>query len=85
MTDSVFSMDGDIADLSRLYSLSIKYKTYLYIDDAHGFGVYGSKGLGLLESQMMFDMDKSKIIHLTTFGKSAGLTGSYDLWVKKNY
>lgn len=83
VTDSVFSMDGDIADLSRLYSLSIKYKTYLYIDDAHGFGVYGSKGLGLLESQMMVDMDKSNIIHLTTFGKSAGLTGAMICGSKK--
>jgi 8-amino-7-oxononanoate synthase len=83
VTDSVFSMDGDIADLSRLYSLSIKYKTYLYIDDAHGFGVYGSKGLGLLESQMMVDMDKSNIIHLTTFGKSAGLTGAVICGSKK--
>ena len=76
VTDSIFSMDGDIADLSRLYSLSKKYKTYLYIDDAHGFGIYGSKGLGLLESQMPADIDKSNIIHLTTFGKSAGLSGA---------
>ena len=83
VTDSVFSMDGDIADLSRLYSLSIKYRTFLYIDDAHGFGVYGSKGLGLLESQMAIDIDKSNIIHLTTFGKSAGLSGAIICGSKK--
>ena len=83
VTDSVFSMDGDIADLSRLYSLSIKYKTFLYIDDAHGFGVYGSKGLGLLESQMEVDIDRSNIIHLTTFGKSAGLSGAMICGSKK--
>ena len=83
VTDSVFSMDGDIADLSTLYSLSIKYKTFLYIDDAHGFGVYGSKGLGLLESQMEVDIDRSNIIHLTTFGKSAGLSGAMICGSKK--
>jgi len=83
VTDSLFSMDGDIADLSRLYSLSIKYKTFLYIDDAHGFGVYGSKGLGLLESQMGFYIEKRNIIHLTTFGKSAGLSGAMICGSKK--
>jgi 8-amino-7-oxononanoate synthase len=83
VTDSLFSMDGDIADLSRLYSLSIKYKTFLYIDDAHGFGVYGSRGLGLLESQMGVDIEKRNIIHLTTFGKSAGLSGAMICGSKK--
>lgn len=83
VTDSVFSMDGDIANLSRLYSLSKKYKAYLYIDDAHGFGVYGSKGLGLLESQALSGKDKSNIIHLTTFGKSAGLSGAILCGTKK--
>jgi 8-amino-7-oxononanoate synthase len=76
VTDSVFSMDGDCADISSLIDLSNKYKTLLFIDDAHGFGVYGKNGLGLLEHQDLLKKNKKNLIHLTTFGKSAGITGA---------
>ena len=71
VTDSVFSMDGDCALLKDLIALSSQYNAYLFIDDAHGFGVYGKHGLGLMEEQNCLNFNKSRIIHLTTFGKAA--------------
>lgn len=76
VTDTVFSMDGDKADLNKLINLSRKYKSYLYIDDAHGFGVYGETGLGLLDEQCGTKIKKDNIINLTTFGKAGGLSGA---------
>ncbi len=43
VTDGVFSMDGDLADIPKLVQLAQKYDAYLYIDDAHGYGVLGKK------------------------------------------
>ncbi|MGA1714221.1 MAG: aminotransferase class I/II-fold pyridoxal phosphate-dependent enzyme [Methylophilaceae bacterium] len=76
VTDSVFSMDGDCALLKDLIALSSQYNAYLFIDDAHGFGVYGDHGLGLMEEQNCLNFNKSRIIHLTTFGKAAGISGA---------
>ena len=76
VTDSVFSMDGDCASLNDLMVLSDQYNAYLFIDDAHGFGVYGKHGLGLMEEQNCGNLNKSRIIHLTTFGKAAGVSGA---------
>lgn len=49
MTDSVFSMRGDIADVKILSDLAAKYQADLMIDDAHGIGVLGQKGRGIVE------------------------------------
>ena len=49
ITDAVFSMDGDLINLPALISLCEKYDAYLYIDDAHGYGVLGENGQGILE------------------------------------
>lgn len=48
ITDAVFSMDGDIAPLPELLALCEKYDAWLYVDDAHGFGVLGGQGRGVL-------------------------------------
>ena len=46
ITDGVFSMDGDLANLKEIVRLAKKYKAYTYVDDAHGSGVLGKNGRG---------------------------------------
>lgn len=73
VTESLFSMDGDLAPLTELIDLAQKYGAKLYVDDAHSFGVYGRSGLGLTTD--LFDID----IVIGTFGKAAGSFGAYVL------
>jgi len=58
VTDAVFSMDGDLANIPDLLQLCEIYDAYLYIDDAHGFGVLGKNGKGIL--QYFYDQEKLK-------------------------
>jgi len=74
ITDSVFSMDGDIAPLDKIYELCKKYNALLYIDDAHGTGVLG-KGKGAL-SHFRLKPD-SWIIQMGTFSKALGSYGAF--------
>ena len=80
VTDAVFSMDGDIADSPHLIYLCEAYDAYLYIDDAHGFGVLGEEGKGVL--QHFIDLQKIKtphsprLIYMATLGKAAGIHGA---------
>ena len=77
--DAVFSMDGDIAPLAEYLALCEKYDAYLYIDDAHGFGVLGEHGKGSLSHlQKTKNMPKSpRIIMMATLGKAAGVAGAF--------
>ena len=74
VTDTVFSMDGDIAPLREIIRLCRTYNAYLYIDDAHATGVMG-KGKGSLAH---FDIDPEPwIIQMGTFSKALGSFGAF--------
>jgi len=72
-TDAVFSMDGDLAPLPQLLELAKRYECWLYVDDAHGFGVLG-QGKGSLAH---FGLDDEQIIYMGTLGKAAGVMGAF--------
>lgn len=72
--DAVFSMDGDIAPLVEYLALCEKYDAYLYIDDAHGFGVLGEHGKGSLSH---LKLKSPRIIMMATLGKAAGVAGAF--------
>jgi len=72
--DAVFSMDGDIAPIPEYLALCEKYDAYLYLDDAHGFGVLGEHGKGSLSH---FKVKSPRIIMMATLGKAAGVAGAF--------
>jgi 8-amino-7-oxononanoate synthase len=75
-TDAVFSMDGDLAPVPELLALAEQYDAWLYVDDAHGFGVLGKEGRGILEHSRLSTLD-SRLIYLATLGKAAGVSGAF--------
>jgi 8-amino-7-oxononanoate synthase len=73
VTESVFSMDGDIPDLKALVNLSKKYNCKLIIDEAHALGVFG---LGLVQAQ---GLENDIFARIITFGKGLGCHGAITL------
>ncbi|WP_432786043.1 8-amino-7-oxononanoate synthase [Oligella sp. MSHR50489EDL] len=73
--ESVYSMDGDVADLRTPVDLKLKYpKVMLYVDEAHGIGVFGERGLGVAEAQgVLSDID----FLVGAFGKAIASVGGY--------
>jgi 8-amino-7-oxononanoate synthase len=74
VTDSVFSMDGDITPLPDIVGLAEKYSALVMVDDAHGTGVLGKKGKGAIEH---FGLDGRVDIQMGTLGKALGSFGAY--------
>lgn len=74
ISESVFSMDGDIADIVKLVELKEKYNCILILDEAHAFGVFGKNGLGITE--VLGVTDKIDLI-IGTFGKAIGSMGAF--------
>lgn len=71
-SDLVFSMDGDIVNVEGLLSLAERYDAWLYLDDAHGFGVLNEGRGGLTEAAR----NSHRVIYLATLGKAAGVFGA---------
>ena len=74
VVDGVFSMDGDIAPLQELLRLAIKEDALLIVDDAHGFGVLGAHGHGILEQ---LNIASDRLVYIGTLGKAAGVSGAF--------
>ncbi|WP_374357578.1 8-amino-7-oxononanoate synthase [Chitinimonas sp.] len=70
--DAVYSMDGDLAPLPALLALAEQYDAWLYLDDAHGFGVLGD-GRGSLAH---WQLASPRIIYMATLGKAVGTAGA---------
>jgi len=70
ITESIFSMDGDIFDIDALISLSEKYNSLLVVDEAHSTGVIGKNGMGI-------SSNKNVDLVMGTFSKGAGSFGAY--------
>lgn len=74
VTDTVFSMDGDICKLEDIIKLKKKYKFLLYVDEAHATGIFGINGMGISEEKnIQNDID----IIMGTLGKAYGSQGAY--------
>lgn len=74
ITDGVFSMDGDIANLPEIVRLAKKYKALTYVDDAHGSGVLGQSGRGTVDH---FHLHGQVDFIIGTLSKAIGVVGGY--------
>ncbi|AWL05452.1 8-amino-7-oxononanoate synthase [Massilia oculi] len=74
VTDSVFSMDGNLAPLPALLAVCERHGAWLVVDDAHGFGVLGANGRGALEH---FGLRSPNLVYMGTLGKAAGVGGAF--------
>jgi glycine C-acetyltransferase len=75
VTDGVFSMDGDIAPLDRIARIGAEHGAMVYVDDAHGEGVLGDKGRGIVSH---FGLDHRSIqVDMGTFSKAYGVIGGH--------
>jgi 8-amino-7-oxononanoate synthase len=74
VTDGVFSMDGDLAPVADLLAIAEAHDALLIVDDAHGFGVLGKYGHGILEH---YQIQSNRIVYIGTLGKAAGVSGAF--------
>lgn len=74
VTDTVFSMDGDICPLPAILELSIEYQSMLLVDEAHATGIFGDTGAGVVE---YYDLVGQPLIEVGTLSKAMGSLGGY--------
>jgi len=74
ITDSIFSMDGDLADLPEIVRIAEKYNAILMVDDAHATGVLGKKGRGSAE---YFNINGKIDVYMGTLSKAIGSVGGF--------
>lgn len=78
ISDAVFSMDGDVADIRALLALCEQHDALLLLDDAHGFGVLGPQGRGALAAAGLCGAGMSpRVIYMATLGKALGVAGAF--------
>ena len=78
ISDAVFSMDGDSADIPGLLDLCERHDALLLLDDAHGFGVLGPQGRGSLAAAGLHGPQASRrVLYMATLGKAAGVAGAF--------
>ncbi|WP_054892186.1 MULTISPECIES: 8-amino-7-oxononanoate synthase [unclassified Pseudomonas] len=75
VTDGVFSMDGDLADLPALATVARPHGAWLMVDDAHGFGTLGANGGGIVE-HFGLGIDQVPVL-IGTLGKACGTAGAF--------
>jgi 8-amino-7-oxononanoate synthase len=73
VTESLFSMDGDLAPLDRIVALCRQYGAHLIVDEAHATGIIGAKGEGLIQSM---GLEQECFARIHTFGKALGCHGA---------
>lgn len=74
VTESVFSMDGDLCPLAEIVELADEFEALTLIDEAHGFGTLGERGMGLAERE---GLQQRITFQMGTLSKAAGLSGGY--------
>lgn len=74
ITDGVFSMEGDVANLPKICELAKKYNSAVYVDEAHGIGVFGNQGRGTCDH---FGVTKDVDLIMGTFSKSFAALGGF--------
>ncbi|WP_439607385.1 aminotransferase class I/II-fold pyridoxal phosphate-dependent enzyme [Hydrogenophaga sp.] len=78
ISDAVFSMDGDVADIAGLHALCERHDALLMLDDAHGFGVLGPQGRGALAAVGLTGVHASpRVLYMATLGKALGVAGAF--------
>jgi 8-amino-7-oxononanoate synthase len=78
ISDAVFSMDGDVADITGLHALCERHDALLLLDDAHGFGVLGPQGRGALAAAGLTGAGASpRVLYMATLGKALGVAGAF--------
>ena len=78
VSDAVFSMDGNVANIPGLLALCERYDALLLVDDAHGFGVLGPEGRGCLAAVGLTGAKASpRVLYMATLSKAAGVSGAF--------
>ncbi len=75
ITESLFSMDGDSAPLGEISTICQKNSDNCYVDDAHGFGLYGENGSGSVNAAKLSEQQVPVLV--ATFGKAFGVSGAF--------
>jgi 8-amino-7-oxononanoate synthase len=77
VTESLFSMDGDVPPLAEYAELCRLHDATLIVDEAHAVGIYGTRGSGLLEECVEHGLDPANCVSINTAGKALGVSGAF--------